>query len=158
LTYAEFIKEIRRLAGEGDSILAARFTHEARPFRDWRYVVEGTVSNAESLGFKLPGEFESDARHYRAMYDATPQQNQEAFVRDLGDSLTELRFLISHFDKYGAPVGQGERDAAAKGGATGCAGKGHRPVARRQCGPGWLGRIHWPDSRVAFRRIRGWAI
>jgi hypothetical protein len=104
VTYEQFIAEIRRLVAESDGLVGA--TLGTRKFRDWRHEVESTVSNAKSLGFKLPGGFESDARHYRPMWDATPQQIRETFTRDLGDTLTELRFLINHYDKYGAP---GER-------------------------------------------------
>jgi hypothetical protein len=100
VTYEQFIEEIRRLAAVGAGLMGA--TAGTREFRDWRHEAESIVSNAKSLGFKLPGQFESDARHYRPLWDATPQQIRETFMRELGDSLTELRFLIDQFDKYGA--------------------------------------------------------
>jgi len=41
---------------------------------------------------------------YRANWaSATTDEDRKAFERDLGDSLSELRFLIEQFDKFGVP-------------------------------------------------------
>jgi hypothetical protein len=105
VTYAEFIDELRHLADQGDTLLASPGTHESRPFRDWRHEVESTVSNALELGFRLPGKFDSSIKPYCANWTGcSPADNKNAFNRDMSDSLTQLRFLIGKFDKYGAPA------------------------------------------------------
>jgi hypothetical protein len=43
-------------------------TYDTREFRNWRHEVESTVAHAWALGFKLPGEFKSRPRAYRAMW------------------------------------------------------------------------------------------
>ena len=104
MTYAQFIEEIRRLADQGDGFLGTPGTNESQPFRDWRHEAQSTVSNALDLGFRLPGKFTSSIKPYRANWiGCTPADNRKAFNRDMADSVTELRYLIALFDKYGPP-------------------------------------------------------
>jgi hypothetical protein len=103
LTYTEFIDEIRRLATQGESIVGPQFNHASRTFRNWRHDVQNTVANGKGI-FDLPGSFSSSVRMYRANWSyATADDHREAYTRDIGDSIAELRFLIRHFDKFGAP-------------------------------------------------------
>jgi hypothetical protein len=98
----EFIAEVRALLDRGGKLMGC--THDIREFRNWRHEAESTVANAWALGFKLPGEFKSRPRAYRAMWmGASSLDNRNAFVRDMDDSLAELRFLVDQFDKFGAP-------------------------------------------------------
>lgn len=106
MTYAEFIAEIRRLAGVGDSLISkASVSHESREFRDWRHEVESTVAQIRTAGYLLPGNFASSSRHYLALWNATPAEHREAFNRAMGDSLKELRYIIDQYEKYGEPKG-----------------------------------------------------
>ncbi len=115
-------------------------TAGSREFRDWRVEAESIVSNAESLGFRLPGDFESDARNYRATYNnAVPKNHRDVFTRDLGDSLAELRFLVDQFDRYGAPA---ERASVTQ------------PSPRPLASPEKV-TVRWLIDNVS---IRGWVI
>jgi len=107
MTYADFIAELRRLADQGDSLTGPEFVnHESTAFRDWRHEVESTVSNAEATGFRLPGDFNSVDRPYRALWNgASAADDRKAFNQQMADSVRELRFLIAQFDKFGAPDG-----------------------------------------------------
>jgi hypothetical protein len=113
LTYAEFIEEIRRLVTQGDSILADRHDRESRTFRNWRHSIQNTVSHAKDIGLNLPGTFSSSVRMYRANWaHATAHDNWQAFERDTGDTLAELRFLIDQFDRFGPPKSIAVADGA----------------------------------------------
>lgn len=112
MTYAEFIAEIECLVGRGDAITGADADHESRPFRDWRYAVETTVTNAKEQGFKVPGEFDSENRHYMALWDAPRGEHRKVFTRDMADSLTELRFIVEQYRKFGDPTPRRPGDAA----------------------------------------------
>jgi len=104
VTYAQFIEEIRRLADQGETLLGTPGTNESQPFRDWRHEAQSTVSNALDLGFRLPGKFTSSIKPYRANWiGCTSADNRKAFNRDMADSVSQLRYLISQFDKFGPP-------------------------------------------------------
>lgn len=103
MTYEQFIEEIRRLVAEGTRLIQDGATLGTPKFRQWRHEAQSIVSTATRLGLDLPGDFRSDQRGYRAVfYEATPKHHRDVFVRDMGDSLTELRFLVEQFDKFGA--------------------------------------------------------
>jgi hypothetical protein len=104
VTYEQFIEEIRRLVAQGADLLEEGATAGTYEFRKWRHEAQSTVTNAENLGFSLPGKFNSSMRAYRATWtSATPKANRDEFLREMGDSLNELRFLVDQFDKFGAP-------------------------------------------------------
>lgn len=108
MTYAQFIEEIRRLANEGALLgkaEAADGNRESSRFREWRHAAESIVANALALGFPLPGAFNSASRLYRVNGIGTPAEHRKAFNRDMAASVTELRYLVTQFDKFGAPAG-----------------------------------------------------
>jgi hypothetical protein len=112
MTYEQFIKELRELiiAGEGFRGYASAGTRE---FRDWRYRAEMVVRGIQAQGYIVPGAFGSAGRVYRPTWaPAKAEVIRAVFDRELGDSLTELRFIVEDFEKYGAPRSPGGQQAA----------------------------------------------
>jgi len=57
------------------------------------------------LGYRLPGKFNSRSRQYRALWiGASKADDLGVFRREVIDSLTELRFVVENYEKYGEPV------------------------------------------------------
>jgi hypothetical protein len=105
MRYQDFISELRVLVAKGEEIRSQDVTHEDEGFRDWRHRAESLVRETKALGYRLPGEFNSDVRAYMAMYSgASAADNSIALRKELGDSVIQLRFLIDQFEKYGEPV------------------------------------------------------
>jgi hypothetical protein len=105
MRYQDFIRELQLLVVKGEEIRSQDVTHEDERFREWRHRAESLVRETKALGYRLPGEFNSDIRAYMAMYSgASDIDNLAAFRKELGDSLIQLRFLIDQFQKYGEPV------------------------------------------------------
>jgi hypothetical protein len=106
MTYPEFIDELRRLVDQAGTLLSGSTTHETREFRDWRHDAENTVSMAFGQGWPLPAGFNSWQRLYRVNGLGDAREQKQAFDQDLADSVGELRFLITNFEKYGEPAAQ----------------------------------------------------
>src|SRR5580693_6890821 len=85
-----------------------------REFRDWRHRAEAVVQGIRAVGYILPGPFASPGRTYRVSWSpASPQKRRAAFDTELGDSLTELRFIVDNFKRDGAPRLPQEESAQA---------------------------------------------
>lgn len=105
MRYQDFISELRVLVAKAEEIRTQNVTHEDDGFREWRHRAESLVRETKALGYRLPGDFNSDVRAYMAMYSgASAADNFTALRKELGDSLIQLRFLIDQFEKYGEPV------------------------------------------------------
>jgi hypothetical protein len=103
MTYEEFIDELRDLFVEGEAF-RGRATLGTPEFRDWRHRTESTVAEMQAEGFAVPGGFKSRGRLYQANWvQARPDANKQAFERDLGDSLSEIKFIVERFDRDGPP-------------------------------------------------------
>ena len=104
MRYRDFIAELRALVDEAERIRGSGANHETPAFRDWRHRSQSLVNEAKALGYRLPGEFRSSIRAYRAMYsNASKKDDAAAFSKELGDSTIELRHFIAQYDKYGEP-------------------------------------------------------
>lgn len=107
MTYEQFIEELRQLITEGEAFrgVANAGTPE---FREWRHRAESIVVGIQREGYVVPGGFGSPGRSYHPNWaPAKPEKKREVFDRHLGDSLTELRYIVGDFEKYGPPRSPG---------------------------------------------------
>lgn len=114
MTYDQFIDDLRKLIPAGEALRGGNDSAGTRGFRDWRHRAENAVVGIQTEGFVVPGGFRSSARHYRVPSDlASPRQNRDRFELDLGDSLTELRYIVEQFESNGPPRQQMVNTAVA---------------------------------------------
>jgi hypothetical protein len=116
MRYQDFIAELRQAVELAQNLQSSGVTHEDTRFREWRYRTESLVAEAEAQGYMLPGSFSSSGRNYRDVVGEFYGQDNhaKALVRDIGDSIIELNYLISRYDSYGQPPMQiEENDASA---------------------------------------------
>jgi hypothetical protein len=103
MTYEQFVEELKQLITAGEALRGAA-SAGTRDFRDWRHRAESVVIGVQTEGYIVPGGFNSPRRHYRPTWaSAKPETIRATFETDLGDSLTELQFIVEHFEKYGPP-------------------------------------------------------
>lgn len=111
MTYEQFIEEITALIAQGETFAGAVEYSGDRRFRDWRRHAESITQNIRAEGYVLPGAFASPGRPYGSI---NPMDAQVSFNRDMEDSLGELRYIVRHFEKYGAPRLPGARAESAE--------------------------------------------
>jgi hypothetical protein len=103
MRYQDFIAELRSHIAEARRLRDLSITHEDSAFREWRHRVESIVAEAATLGYRLPGAFNSKNRFYTDIYHQSDSSIREALVRDVRDSEAELRYLVDQFEKFGVP-------------------------------------------------------
>ena len=115
MRYADFIGELKNLVGQAQELRRTGATHEDSDFREWRHRAESLVEEARLLGYRLPGNFASFRRAYRATWPRAPSaEDGAALAADLGDSIIELRFLIDQYERYGVPPVVPHKDSVSQ--------------------------------------------
>lgn len=105
MRYDDFIAEVRELISEAEFVHVLSVDHQDGSFREWRHKAESLVAEATAQGYRLPGPFKSASRSYMARWSgATQSDDVKALEKDLRDSMIELRYLVSSFEKFGPPA------------------------------------------------------
>lgn len=104
MKYSEFIADLEQQLTVVRSLIGSSMTHENPQFRKWRHEVQSLVDEAKAAGFRVPGDFNSNRRAYRALWiGADTEDNLKEFRRELNDSIVELEFIVQQYRKYGDP-------------------------------------------------------
>jgi hypothetical protein len=100
--YAAFVEELQTIVSIAKGFNEPDRHHDSRLFRQWRHEVEDLIVRVNRLRYDVNTQFRG--RSFRAMNSsATFKMDQQAFDRDLSDTLGELELVIARFQKYGDP-------------------------------------------------------
>jgi hypothetical protein len=107
MTYEQFIEELRGLLQYGDALLRGGATHETQEFQRWWLEVRSAVELMTEGGYKLPGGFDTHLHFFAMWAGASPQEEAEAFNRDMQRTLIQIGHLVKQYEKYGEPARAG---------------------------------------------------
>jgi hypothetical protein len=107
-TYEAFIEELRGFADAPRSFAAAECNVSSAVFKGWKRRVEGTLRHVVEIGYPRP-KCDIGTREFLSLWDDEPQKT---FFDALTDTVDELRLIIEHFERYGAPKLASDRNEA----------------------------------------------
>jgi hypothetical protein len=103
ITYQTFIGELRRLAGQIDTLRNEKQMDEAPAFRLWRHELQSLFSQIKQAGYELPGKMDSEVRRFGGLTEYGERAGFRAYQRDMDDTANELRTIINAYERDGEP-------------------------------------------------------
>lgn len=101
--YSAFIDELRLLVERAKAFGVNERHRESESFRKWRHEAEDLIGRINRLRYDINCGLPERAFRVMAYGSVSGREQQEAFDKDLSDTLNELELVIARFDRYGDP-------------------------------------------------------
>ncbi len=105
ISYEAFIAELRGLVLKGEQLIEVEEFDLNEDFRDWRHEVTELIKRIEQQGWPVSSgiKYRTFGGNIKTYYDKAGEKRKNTFQLHMKDTIRELKTIIDHNEKLGAP-------------------------------------------------------